>query len=149
MDIKDTAARSKNMAAIKNKDTQPEVYFRKLLFAKGYRYRKNTSNVFGHPDIYLAKYKTAIFIHGCFWHRHRDCKYASQPKSRIEFWTEKFRRNVERDELVVNTLKNQNVKVLIIWECTLKKMKKECLFETEILEEVQSFINDDAMYLEL
>lgn len=73
-DVKSPDARSKNMSAIRSKDTKPEVYLRKKLFSLGYRYRKNVSSVPGHPDIYLAKYHTAIFVHGCFWHHHKKCK---------------------------------------------------------------------------
>ena len=79
-DIKSPEDRSRNMAAIRNKDTKPEIYLRNLLFAEGYRYRKNYAKIPGHPDIYLPKYKTAIFVHGCFWHRHQGCKYAYMPK---------------------------------------------------------------------
>ena len=85
-DIKSPEERSRNMAAIRSKDTKPEVYLRKLLFAQGYRYRKNYKKIPGHPDIYLPKYRTAIFVHGCFWHRHQGCKYAYMPYSNIEFW---------------------------------------------------------------
>lgn len=80
-DIKSPEERSRNMAAIRSKDTKPEVYLRKLLFAQGYRYRKNYKKIPGHPDIYLPKYRTAIFVHGCFWHRHQGCKYAYMPKA--------------------------------------------------------------------
>lgn len=96
MDIKSQEERSKNMEAIRSKNTKPEVYFRKLLFAKGYRYSLNSKNVPGHPDIYLRKYNTAIFIHGCFWHRHEGCRYSYMPKSRVEFW-EKSLRLIKRE----------------------------------------------------
>lgn len=90
MDIVTSEQRSKNMSAIHSKNTRPEIYFRKLLFAEGYRYSLNAKNIPGHPDIYLRKYNTAIFINGCFWHRHEGCKYAYLPKSRVEFWQKKF-----------------------------------------------------------
>ena len=93
MDIKSPEERSKNMAAIHSKNTKPEIYFRKLLFARGYRYSLNSKNIPGHPDVYLRKYNTAIFVHGCFWHRHNGCKYAYMPKSREDFWAEKFETN--------------------------------------------------------
>lgn len=82
MDIVTSEQRSKNMSAIRSKNTKPEIYFRKFLFAEGYRYSLNSKNIPGHPDIYLRKYNTAIFINGCFWHRHEGCKYAYMPKSR-------------------------------------------------------------------
>ena len=110
---------------IHSKNTKPEVWFRKQLFAKGYRYSLNTNKVPGHPDIYLRKYNTAIFVHGCFWHRHPGCKYAYMPKSRVEFWQKKFETNVKRDQEVQKELYNQGIKCLIIWECTIKKMKKD------------------------
>lgn len=125
MDIKSPEERSRNMAAIHSKNTKPEVWFRKQLFAKGYRYSLNTNKVPGHPDIYLRKYNTAIFVHGCFWHRHPGCKYAYMPKSRVEFWQKKFETNVKRDQEVQKELYNQGIKCLIIWECTIKKMKKD------------------------
>ncbi len=125
MDIKSPEERIRNMAAIHSKNTKPEVWFRKQLFAKGYRYSLNTNKVPGHPDIYLRKYNTAIFVHGCFWHRHPGCKYAYMPKSRVEFWQKKFETNVKRDQEVQKELYNQGIKCLIIWECTIKKMKKD------------------------
>ena len=124
MDIKSAEDRSRNMAAIRSKDTKPEIFFRKLLFANGFRYRKNVNYVPGHPDLYLAKYHTAIFVHGCFWHRHNGCKYAYMPKSRTEFWTEKFERNIARDKEVLKQLVERNIKCLIVWECTVDKMLK-------------------------
>lgn len=132
MDILTPAERSKNMAAIRGKDTKPELYIRKLLFSKGYRYRIGSSAVEGHPDIYLSKYKTAVFIHGCFWHRHIGCKYAYMPKSRIEFWTKKFKANIQRDKTVRLLLEQSRIKNLIIWECTIKQttnMKKKFLMK--------------------
>ena len=120
MDIKSAEERSKNMSAIHSKNTKPEVYLRKLLFAKGYRYGLNSKSVSGHPDIYLKKYNTAIFVHGCFWHRHKGCKYAYTPKSRVEFWQKKFNANVKRDEIVRRELRDEKVKILVIWECTIK-----------------------------
>ena len=122
MDIKSPEERSKNMAAIRSKNTKPEVYFRKLLFAQGYRYSLNSSKVPGHPDIYLRKYNTAIFVHGCFWHRHSDCQYAYMPKSRVEFWQKKFEANVKRDYVVRMELQDKGVKCLIVWECTVKHL---------------------------
>lgn len=135
-DIKTKDARSKNMSAIKSKETKPEIYLRKLLFSRGYRYRKNVSYIFGHPDIYLGKYKTAIFVHGCFWHRHQKCKFAYSPKSNVEFWEKKFERNIIRDKVVSQTLFDTNIKCLIVWECTIKKMKKDIKMESEILEKI-------------
>lgn len=148
-DIKSSEERSRNMAAIRSKDTKPEVYLRKLLFAEGYRYRKNYAKIPGHPDIYLPKYKTAIFVHGCFWHRHQGCKYAYTPKSNVEFWNKKFSKNLFRDEEVRNMLIDEGIKELIIWECTIKHMKKDRKFESDILNNCIGFLKQDCIYLEI
>lgn len=149
MDIKDKSARSKNMAAIRSRDTKPEVYFRKLLFSRGYRYRKNIAKVIGHPDIFLKKYNTAIFVNGCFWHRHRDCKYAYQPKSREDFWAEKFRKNIERDLTVREQLYARRIKCLIVWECTIRKMQKSKECEEEVIQATEKFLQSSELYLEI
>ena len=85
-----SASRSKNMSAIKSKNTKPEVEVRKLLHSMGFRFRLHKKDLPGSPDIVLPKYKTVIFVHGCFWHRHQNCKYASNPKTRVDFWNKKF-----------------------------------------------------------
>lgn len=149
MDIKSPEERSKNMSAIRSKNTTPEIYIRKLLFAQGYRYSLNSSNVLGHPDIYLRKYNTAIFVHGCFWHRHEGCKYAYMPKTRVEFWEKKFDTNVKRDEFVQKELMDERVKVLIIWECTIKKMKKDEEVEQRIIFLIEKFLSSLEYKLEL
>lgn len=148
-DIKSPEERSNNMAKIRSKDTKPEVWFRKKLFAKGYRYRKNVNSLPGHPDLWLAKYNTSIFIHGCFWHRHKDCKYAYTPKSRVEFWNEKFQKNKKRDVLVMAQLQSMNTKTIIIWECTIKRMQRSDELLDEIMTQVQCFLNSDDLVLEL
>ena len=109
--------------SIRSKNTKPEVYLRKLLFAEGFRYRIAESSVPGHPDIFLRKYNTAVFVNGCFWHRHQGCKYAYTPKSRIDFWQKKFDTNVRRDSMIKRDLQNQKIKQLIVWECTIKRMQ--------------------------
>ena len=149
MDIKSAEDRSRNMAAIRSKDTKPEIFFRKLLFANGYRYRKNVNYIPGHPDLYLAKYHTAVFIHGCFWHRHKGCKYAYMPKSRQEFWNEKFERNIKRDEEVLRQLAEKNIKSLIVWECTLKKMIKSEAYLKERMLVVLDFLNSTDLFIEI
>ena len=144
-----TQERSRNMSAIKSKDTKTEIYFSKKLFALGFRYRKNTAHVVGHPDIFLTKYNTAIFVNGCFWHRHKGCKYAYTPKSRVEFWEKKFASNVLRDQTVRQELMQKKVKCLIVWECTIKQMMKSDEFETDILSRAKDFLLSDMEYLEL
>ena len=148
-DIKSPEERSRNMAAIRSKDTKPEVYLRKLLFAQGYRYRKNYTKIPGHPDIYLPKYRTAIFVHGCFWHRHRGCKYAYVPKSNIEFWKKKFQDNIERDVEVKSELGKMGIKEVIVWECTVKEMKRNERRKAYCLRKIKRIINEGTMYLEV
>lgn len=143
MDIVTSEQRSKNMAAIRSKDTKPEIYFRKLLFARGYRYSLNSKVVPGHPDIYMRKYNTAIFVHGCFWHRHNGCKYAYMPKSRIEFWTKKFEANQKRDLIVQEELQEKGVKCLVVWECTIKKMQKDKDMEEMWIRQVAKFFESE------
>ncbi len=149
MDIVTPEQRSKNMAAIRSKDTKPEVYFRKLLFAQGYRYSLNSKTVPGHPDIYLKKFNTAIFVHGCFWHRHKGCKYAYMPKSRVEFWQKKFNANQKRDQVVQEELKNKGIKCLVVWECTIKNMKNDSYIKEQILASVKGFLKDKRLLLEI
>ena len=148
-DIKSSEARSQNMAKIRSKDTKPEVWFRKKLFGRGYRYRKNVNNVPGHPDIWLAKYNTAVFVNGCFWHRHFGCKYAYMPKSRVEFWEKKFRNNMERDTVVRHQLQEEGVRMLIIWECTVKSMIKDTILRESVLDRIDSFMRSEESFLEL
>lgn len=115
--------RSWNMSRIKNRDTKPELLVRSLLHRKGYRFRLHRKDLPGKPDIILPRFKTVIFVHGCFWHRHEGCRYAYSPKSRIDFWQKKFSRNVTRDQEVHEALLNLGWKVYVIWECETKKME--------------------------
>lgn len=149
MDIKSPEERSKNMAAIRSKNTRPEMYFRKLLFAHGYRYSLNSGKVYGHPDIYLRKYNTAIFINGCFWHRHSGCKFAYMPKSRQDFWEKKFETNRKRDCAVRLNLYNEKIKCLVIWECTVKSMKRDSKIEKEIINRTEDFLENNELFREL
>ena len=149
MDIKSPEERSKNMAAIHSKNTKPEIYLRKLLFARGYRYGVNSKSVPGHPDIYMRKYNTAIFVHGCFWHRHEGCKYAYMPRSRVEFWQKKFDANIKRDDCVRKELMRKKVKVVIVWECTIKKMKKDEEFREDKLHQLEDYLQNEQYSLEI
>ena len=148
-DIKSPEERSRNMAKIRSRDTKPEEYIRKLLFSQGYRYRKNVSNLPGHPDAWMAKYNTAVFVHGCFWHRHEGCKYAYTPKSRVEFWTDKFRKNIERDRTVREQLDERKIRSLIIWECTVKKMMKSEEERQRVLDRIALFLISEDTTCEL
>ena len=111
------------MSRIKNKGTKPEVTLRKALFARGFRYRVNVKTLPGKPDIVLPRYKTIIFVHGCFWHGHHGCKYAYIPKSNTEFWINKISSNRERDAVVKRKLEESGWKVIVVWECEIKHVK--------------------------
>ena len=148
-DIKNKEARSQNMAAIKSKNTKPEQFIRHELFMRGFRYRNNVSYIPGHPDLYLAKYRTAVFINGCFWHRHRNCKYAYMPKSNVSFWNTKFKANMKRDELVRSQLLDQNIKCLDIWECSIKKAARYSENRDDLFKSIIDFLKDTRSYLEL
>ena len=114
-------ARSRNMAAIKSKNTKPEIKVRKMLHKMGYRFRLHRKDLPGNPDIVLPKYKTAIFVNGCFWHQHEDCKYACLPKTNVDFWKEKLAKNKKRDKLKHSQLNDLGWKIIIVWECQLKQ----------------------------
>ena len=116
--------RSMNMSHIRSKNTKPEEIVRKYLFSKGLRYRKNVRKLPGCPDIVLKKYKAVIFVNGCFWHKH-DCGRFVWPSSNVEYWSKKINRNVERDTQNIALLTEQGWRVLIIWECQLKKKVAE------------------------
>ena len=126
--------RSRNMSAIKSKNTKPEIKVRKILHSMGYRFRLHSKNLPGSPDIVLPKYKTVIFVHGCFWHRHENCKYASTPKTRQEFWNKKFNENILRDKKNLEILSSLGWKIIIIWECEIrnKKINLEQIFKNVI-----------------
>ncbi len=148
-DIVSPEKRSQNMAAIRSKNTKPEIYLRKLLFANGYRYRIADKSVPGHPDIFLRKYNTAIFVNGCFWHRHHGCKYAYMPKSRVEFWQKKFDDNVRRDAAVRVALRERDIKCLVVWECTIKQMIKDEQYKAFVLDECMRFFVSPNVLQEL
>lgn len=112
--------RSYNMSLIHGKDTKPEILVRRYLFSRGLRFRKNDKRLPGHPDIVFPKYKTVVFVHGCFWHGHEGCKYFVMPKSNVEFWQNKIHTNIERDAAVRSKLAELGWTVLIVWECELK-----------------------------
>lgn len=123
MDVHDKATRSYNMSRIKGKNTKPEDIVAKYLFAHGFRYRRNVKTLPGTPDIVLKKYKTVIFVNGCFWHAHEGCRYFVLPEENREFWEEKLLRNRERDAEKQNQLKELGWNVIVIWECELKSSK--------------------------
>ncbi len=112
------------MASISGKETKPEISVRSFLFKQGFRFRKNDKSLPGKPDVVLAKYETAIFVHGCFWHGHRNCKKATLPTTNIRFWKEKIQSNVDRDRKTKASLKQLEWKVITVWECQLKSKIK-------------------------
>ena len=113
--------RSWNMSRIRSKNTKPEIRLRSLLHKAGYRFRLHARKLLGTPDIVLPKYRTVIFVHGCFWHRHNDCANSTMPKTRIEFWESKFKTTVERDQDKIEKLRLAGWRVIIVWECELDK----------------------------
>lgn len=119
-DIVDCQTRSRMMAGIRGKDTKPELALRRSLHELGYRYRLHVRGIPGKPDLVLPKYKAVIFMHGCFWHRHRECRYANTPSTRQEFWSAKFEANVVRDVAVRLALLQAEWRVATIWECALR-----------------------------
>lgn len=129
MDVHSQEVRSYNMSKIKSKHTKPEEMVCKYFFRKGYRYRKNVKNLPGCPDIVLRKYRTVIFVNGCFWHVHEDCPFFAWPSSNTDFWRDKLTKNKERDIKNHTKLKEMGWNVLVIWECELKKDSEKCLEE--------------------
>jgi DNA mismatch endonuclease, patch repair protein len=122
-DVHSKTTRSYNMSRIRSKDTKPEIIVRKFLFSKGFRFRLHDKNLMGKPDIVLPKYKTIIFIHGCFWHGHKGCKYFVAPKTRTEWWLNKINTNKLHDLTNTRLLKKTGWTVITLWECNLKKAK--------------------------
>ena len=121
MDVHDKKTRSYNMSRIKGKNTKPEELVRKYLFSQGFRYRKNDVRLPGTPDIVLPKYKTVIFVNGCFWHGHSNCRYFVVPRTNTEFWLNKIETNRQRDARKITELQNLGWRVIVLWECQLKK----------------------------
>ena len=120
MDVHDEKTRSYNMSQIKGKNTRPEELVRKYLFAQGFRYRKNDKRLPGSPDIVLPKYKTVIFVNGCFWHGHTGCKYFIWPQNNAEFWRNKITTNMQRDAKKIEQLDSMRWNVITVWECQLR-----------------------------
>lgn len=129
MDNHSKKVRSYNMSRIRSTNSKPEDIVRKYLFSKGLRYRKNVKTLPGKPDVVLKKYKTVIFVNGCFWHGHQGCKYFVMPKSNTEYWNKKITGNVERDKNVIVRLEELGWNVITVWECQLKKDKRENTLE--------------------
>nr|WP_276088083.1 DNA mismatch endonuclease Vsr [Pedobacter sp. JY14-1] len=128
-DIHSKEIRSFNMSRIRSKDTRPEMLVRKYLHSKGFRYRIHDKNLPGKPDMVLPKYKTIIFINGCFWHRHEGCNLNRPPKENQDFWLPKLAKNVAKDKINYTLLSELGYTVITVWECTLKKSIREKTFD--------------------
>lgn len=124
MDIMTAAERSERMSRIRSKNTRPELMVRRALHALGYRYRLHHRDLPGVPDLTFPRRRKVVFIHGCFWHAHQDCKVANRPKSRRPFWDEKFKRNRTRDAANEQALAEDGWRICVIWECETKNMQK-------------------------
>ncbi|PVA11429.1 very short patch repair endonuclease [Pelagivirga sediminicola] len=144
-DIVDTATRSRMMAGIRGKDTKPEKALRSALHAIGLRYRLHARDVPGRPDLLFPKFGAVVFVHGCFWHRHQDCRYATIPASRPEFWQAKFAANVARDQKVREALAEAGWRVATVWECALRKPDQVA----EATARVASWLKTDNALLEV
>jgi DNA mismatch endonuclease (patch repair protein) len=136
-DIYSKQKRSDIMSHIAGKETKPEILVRKFLFANGFRFRKNVKELPGKPDIILPKYKTVIFIHGCFWHGH-TCKRGALPETNIEFWKTKIGGNIERDKRDVSELQTQGWNVIVIWQCEIKNIELQNERLAKLLSEIKS-----------
>ncbi len=137
-DIVDPETRSRMMSGIEGKNTKPELALRRALHARGFRYRLHDNKLPGKPDLILPRFRTAIFVHGCFWHRHEDCKYATTPATREEFWKLKFRKNVARDKRNTAALIDEGWKVAVIWECEIKRSL------VEVADKIEYWIKSDT-----
>jgi DNA mismatch endonuclease (patch repair protein) len=124
MDVFSRKRRSEIMASVKHFDTLPEMTVRRTLHRLGYRFRLHRKDLPGRPDVVLPKWRVAVFIHGCFWHRHRNCPRASTPKSRVDYWNAKFERNVRRDRAAVAALKKAGWRVVVVWGCETRDEAK-------------------------
>lgn len=142
-DIVSPEVRSRMMSRIRSRDTKPELMVRRYLHGLGFRYRLSSRRLPGKPDLTLTKYSAAILVHGCFWHGHKGCRYATVPATRTEFWQSKFDANRERDRKAKSELLEQGWRVAIVWECALK------LNPERTLERVEEFVVTGAREIEL
>lgn len=124
--------RSKNMAAIRSKDTEPERIVRSLLHRVGFRFRKNDSRLPGSPDIYLPRWRCVIFVHGCYWHRHKGCRFTTTPRTNVAFWKNKFKVNIDRDLRTECALTQLGMRVIVIWECEINTSPENVILRLKI-----------------
>lgn len=145
-DVHNVEQRSRNMAAIRGKDTKPEILIRQALFSRGYRYRLHCSDIAGKPDLVLPKYRAAIQVQGCFWHKH-DCRYFKWPATRTEFWRNKINSNAVRDQRSLSQLKIDGWRALIIWECAVKGAAVDGL--KTLTDQIEQWLHGNSEYFEL
>ncbi|MDP3460023.1 MAG: very short patch repair endonuclease [Hyphomonas sp.] len=145
-DVHDRATRSRNMAAVRGRDTKPELIIRKGLHAAGLRYRLHVKDLPGKPDLVFPKHRAAMFVHGCFWHGHA-CALFTLPVTRAEFWQEKIAGNISRDESAATRLHELGWRVAVVWECALRGRDRLSL--TDVLDELASWIRSDAARLSI
>lgn len=144
MDKKTPAERSANMSAVKNKNTRPELFVRSIMHKSGYRYSLHRPDLPGKPDLVLPKYNTVIFVNGCFWHSHKNCKKAELPKSNVDFWRQKIQSNVERDKKNYSDLLELGWRVLVIWSCSCQKKEVHLLFS-----QIKEFLEGNEKFCEI
>ena len=146
---KKLTTRSENMARIKSSNTKPELFIRKLMYRHGYRYRVNYERVPGKPDIFMNKHNTAIFVNGCFWHMHQNCKRAVMPKTNTEYWQKKLMRNTERDRRNYKKINDLGFQVIVVWECTVKKFLKKDADLDILFQQIENAVKSDCIFTEL
>ena len=129
IDIVSKKTRSRMMSNIRSKDTKPEMIVRRYLHQNGFRYRLHMKDLPGKPDIVLPKYNVVIFVHGCFWHRHQNCKYATTPSTNRKFWNNKFSINIQRDQRNMDLLKDSGWNIIIFWECAIRNNREKNLIK--------------------
>ncbi len=143
-DVFSQKKRSTVMSAIRSVDTKPEILVRKLLFASGFRFRLHSKSLPGKPDVVLAKWRTVVFVNGCFWHQHNGCRRAAVPATREGYWLPKLRKNLERDAQEIEALQRQDWRICVVWECACRRRSSEVLREM-----LEDFIRGDARYAEI
>lgn len=146
VDVVDAATRSRMMSGIQGKNTSPELLIRKALHERGFRFRIHAKHLPGKPDLLLPKYKAAVFIHGCFWHGH-GCRYFKIPQTRSEFWVDKIGKNQFRDALQENALRALGWRVLIVWECAVRSMKREK--STQLVDLIAMWLINGSEYFQI
>lgn len=146
VDVVNKTKRSQMMSGIQAKNTKPEIMVRKALFAQGYRYKLHDKKLPGKPDLVLPKYQTVIFVHGCFWHKH-NCHLFKWPSTRPDFWKEKLNGNAKRDQVVMQILRSNGWKVLVIWECALKGKHKQKI--DKVVNQTIKFVHNSRLHFEV